>query len=118
MSFIDFQDLKNRVSMESFNSIFERAAKRKGGSDELETLLPTAKSPDELRKIDISIFVPSSSGNIAAGTMPGLDMIVVSGAIASSGSPAATEATGSPEPIGRLLPAIVSESASRSIACK
>jgi 3-methyladenine DNA glycosylase Tag len=38
--------------MESFASIFERAANRKGGVDELEQLLPTHKSSRELGKLD------------------------------------------------------------------
>jgi 3-methyladenine DNA glycosylase Tag len=38
--------------MESFHSIFERAAKRKGGVDALELLLPKAKSTDELQALD------------------------------------------------------------------
>jgi 3-methyladenine DNA glycosylase Tag len=37
--------------MESFTSIFERAAERKGGDDALEALLPTAKSPASLKRL-------------------------------------------------------------------
>ncbi|MEM7099217.1 MAG: DNA-3-methyladenine glycosylase I [Pseudomonadota bacterium] len=37
--------------MESFDSIFHRAAERKGGIRELEQLLPTARSPAGLRKL-------------------------------------------------------------------
>ena len=35
--------------MESFDSIFQRAAERKGGVAALEALLPHASSPEELR---------------------------------------------------------------------
>jgi len=37
--------------MDSFDSIFQRAAQRKGGESELEALLPTAKSARALQKI-------------------------------------------------------------------
>ena len=37
--------------MDSFASIFERAAERKGGAAELETLLPQAKTPAQLKKL-------------------------------------------------------------------
>jgi 3-methyladenine DNA glycosylase Tag len=38
--------------MESFASIFERAASRKGGVEELELLLPTHKTAQALRELD------------------------------------------------------------------
>ena len=37
--------------MDSFASIFERAAERKGGAQALEELLPQAKTPAELKKL-------------------------------------------------------------------
>ena len=37
--------------MESFDSIFQRAAERKGGAGELEALLPGASSSDQLRAL-------------------------------------------------------------------
>jgi len=41
----------DKASVETFSSIFERAAKRKGGNKALEALLPKPKSPTALKKL-------------------------------------------------------------------